>query len=315
MPIVSLSTRDPRLLRALQYFDAVARIGTVKGAADAMSVSASAVSHQLRGLSEMIGEELFDRKGRGIALTEAGRALANHLEAAFSEIDTVISELTGAGRRSVRLAVCSSFGPSWLAPRLTQFLAQHPLLDVELRLFAQDPVQSQSTADAMVTADPIRVGYDSVSLFDEFLVAISKPDSGRDRDAAAETLITTDPDPQNLGADWHDYCSALHLNHASRCRNWLRCSHYILALELAKSGAGIALVPDFIAAGPIATGAVEYFNPTRVPSGRTYRLAFKQSHASDPTIRALARWLKQQVQKTPAMVSTNVPVATEAERL
>jgi len=64
--------RDARLIRSLHYFEAVARHGSLKLAAEELGVSQSAVSHQLRDLTTTLGEQLFIRAGRGIALTDTG---------------------------------------------------------------------------------------------------------------------------------------------------------------------------------------------------------------------------------------------------
>ena len=128
------TTRDPRLLRSLHYFEAVARYGSVGLAADEIGVSSSAVSHQLRELAAMLGEELVEKSGRGIVLTEAGQRLAGRLASTFSDLDSMVSDVVGQSAQRLRLAVCSRFGPAWLAPRLPAFTRVHPDIDIELRL-------------------------------------------------------------------------------------------------------------------------------------------------------------------------------------
>lgn len=284
---------DPRLLRGLHYFEAVARLGSVGAAAKEFGVSSGAVSHQLRDLAEIIGEQLVEKQGRGIGLTEVGRRLSARLGAAFSDINSMVSDVTGEKHISLSLGVCSCFGPSWLAPRLPDLLAKHPELDLEIRLFAQDPDQSYITADAIVTADPVKPGYASLPLFDEMLVAVCAPGQDRLEDGLRQQLITTDPKPDNLGQDWKEYC-----RHRGRdldqLKNgpWIRCTHYVLALEIAKSGAGIALVPDFLALRDVSTGELAYFDPVKTPGPRSYRLCFKALRASDEAILLLGRWLK-----------------------
>jgi len=74
-------------LRALQAFEAVARHSSITKAADELGVTQSAVSHQLRKLSDDIGERLVVKSGRQVILTEAGRRLGIALQAAFLQID------------------------------------------------------------------------------------------------------------------------------------------------------------------------------------------------------------------------------------
>ena len=71
-------------LHHLRLFRAVARVGTLTGAAQAMNLSQSAVSTQLRTLETSLGHDLFERRGRGLVLTEAGRIALDHAETIFS---------------------------------------------------------------------------------------------------------------------------------------------------------------------------------------------------------------------------------------
>lgn len=284
-------SRDPTLLRGLQYFEAVARHGSVALAAAEIGVSASAISHRLRELGTALGEDLVTRNGRGIALTEVGRRLAEHLAESFAGIDALVTGVVGAPRSRLRLAVCSAFGPAWLVPRLPDFQKSHPDIALDLRLYSHDPEQTQTVADALVTALPTKPGYKSIPLFDEMLVAVHAPGPHR-----ARAAITTDPEDRDLGQDWHGYCEAtgLHLDSVAE-GDFLRCSHYLLAVELAKAGLGVALVPDFLAQDPVAQGSLIYFDPARIANGRSYRLCFKEALSDDPRVRSLARWLKANV--------------------
>ena len=71
---------NPTLIRGLHYFEAVARNVSIKKAAAELKVSESAVSHQLRELTDVLGEHLFVRSGRGIALTPVGAKLSHRLQ-------------------------------------------------------------------------------------------------------------------------------------------------------------------------------------------------------------------------------------------
>jgi LysR family glycine cleavage system transcriptional activator len=75
----------------------------------------------------------------------------------------------------------------------------------------------------------------------------------------------------------------------------LQCSHYLLALEMARAGMGVALVPDFLTRRDIDSGTLTYFDRTRMPSGRTYNICFKHSRAGEPAMATLVQWLKSQL--------------------
>jgi LysR family glycine cleavage system transcriptional activator len=285
--------RDARLIRSLHYFEAVARHQSLKLAADELGVSQSAVSHQLRELTSALGEQLFSRAGRGIALTPTGLRLAEKLAATFSGLQSSLDDIVGSSRPSLRLAVCSSFGPGWLIPRLPSFHAAHPGISLQLRLYAQDPEQTAQVADAFVTAQELKPGFTAVHVLDEMLVAVAAPQLQATAPGGPWPLVTTDIGPADLGQDWRRYCEATgHDLDGLQAGRFLECSHYMLALELARAGLGVALVPDFLARRDIEAGNLRPVDRALVPSGRRYHLCFKKSRAQDPAIRALLQWLK-----------------------
>lgn len=279
---------NANLLRGLHYFESVARHGSVKLAAEELGVTVSAVSRQMRTLTVALGEQLLVRAGRGIALTPTGRALAENLNAAFANLERSVLGVIGTARPVFRLAVCTSFGPGWLAPRIGSFLAAHPEIDLELRLYADHPGQTDQIADAIVTAEPVIQGFAAVPLFEERLVAVRAPAIAGQTDR----LITTELDIQ-AGDDWRQFFAETGVDPGGAIeRGFLRSTHFLMAMEMAKAGAGTALVPDFLAERDLTSGALLAVSPQRPPSGRTYRLCFKEGRAGEPPIAALAHWLK-----------------------
>lgn len=126
-------------LHHLRLFRAVARDGTLTGAARALNLSQSALSTQLRTLEVALGQDLFERRGRGLVLTEAGRIALDHAEAIFRTAEDLIATLreTGRARRALRVGALATLSRNFQM----QFL--HPLIgraDVEvvLRAGSQD---------------------------------------------------------------------------------------------------------------------------------------------------------------------------------
>ena len=118
-------------LNALRAFDAVARLGGVRLAAQALHVTPAAVTQQVKLLERSLDVALLRREGRGIQLTEAGRRLhagtARHLRAIAQAAD----DLRPQGRR-VRVSTVPSFAVRWLVPRLKHFTALHPEVQIEV---------------------------------------------------------------------------------------------------------------------------------------------------------------------------------------
>lgn len=92
-------------LHHLRLFRAVARDGTLTGAARGLNLSQSALSTQIKALEAALGQALFDRRGRGLVLTEAGRIALDHAEAIFRTADDLTATLGqgGSTRRALRV--------------------------------------------------------------------------------------------------------------------------------------------------------------------------------------------------------------------
>ena len=126
-------------LRGIAVFAAVARLGSFKAAANELSLSPSAVSHQIRALEDELGVELFKRLGRGIKLSADAARYAEILDELFERMRRATADVAAPGwsRAStnvVRLMTPPSLATHWLMPRLPAFIEAHPGID--LRVFA-----------------------------------------------------------------------------------------------------------------------------------------------------------------------------------
>lgn len=97
-------------LHHLRLFRAVARDGTLTGAARALNLSQSALSTQIKGLEASLGHDLFERRGRGLVLTEAGRIALDHAEAIFRTAEDLSATLKHASlaRRALRVGALAT---------------------------------------------------------------------------------------------------------------------------------------------------------------------------------------------------------------
>ena len=115
-------------LRALQAFEAAARLGSFALAAEELGNSPAAVSQLIRGLEDQTGRRLFDRARRGIQLNEAGREALPRLSAAFQDIRETSQILRHriAPSRLV-ISVPPSVATGWLPGELADFLPWNPM--------------------------------------------------------------------------------------------------------------------------------------------------------------------------------------------
>jgi LysR family glycine cleavage system transcriptional activator len=121
-------TLRPTALPAFGVFAVAARHQNFANAAEELGLSASAVSHHVRGLEAALGVKLFQRHARGVALTDEGRSLADAANVALSDLDAVAVALNTETQKAarVRVAALHSLTYCWLLPRLSRFVAANP---------------------------------------------------------------------------------------------------------------------------------------------------------------------------------------------
>lgn len=125
---VNLTSRD---LLALQAFELAARAGSFKVAAEQLHITSSAVSHRIAGLERQLGAKLFERGPRGVVLAPVGRLLAATTGRAFGDLSRALVR-QGTGSHRLRVSAVPIFATHFLLPRLGQFLALHPEIELQV---------------------------------------------------------------------------------------------------------------------------------------------------------------------------------------
>ncbi|MBE1283357.1 MAG: LysR family transcriptional regulator [Rhodobacteraceae bacterium] len=134
-------------LPALQAFNAAAKSGSFRAAADKLCVTPTSISHHIRNLEDQLGLKLFHRTGRRVVLTGAGEKLFNATSEAFSLLEQSVAGLRRDARETVRIAAGPIFTARWLMPKISDFWERHPEIDLQIvpayrpRLLGQDAAE------------------------------------------------------------------------------------------------------------------------------------------------------------------------------
>ncbi|MFZ7089796.1 LysR family transcriptional regulator [Primorskyibacter sp. 2E233] len=121
----------------LRIFHAVADAGSLTHAGDALHLSQSAVSRQIRALEESLNTTLFHRHARGLILTEQGELLFDATQSMLKRIDAATARIRDSEEEvfgELRVTTTYGFGALWLAPRLTKLYEKFPDLNIDLML-------------------------------------------------------------------------------------------------------------------------------------------------------------------------------------
>jgi DNA-binding transcriptional LysR family regulator len=285
-------------IRYLQTFECVYRHNSLALAAKELKVTPSAISHQLKSLRDQIGEDLVQKSGRSIKFTTAGQKLGKSLTYAFSEIDASVRDTIGCASRPLRIMVGSAFGQGWLIRRLQSTAGQRWRHGLQVKMFIDPtPEITDSVADIFFSTIPLKSGYWSAKLFDEVLVAVVTPKAHVDKCAQKTSFITHEIHESCFADDWSKFfASAPDLaDHALEDAMVIGASHYILGLEMALSGVGVALIPYFLAETALNDGRLTLWSDHHMHSGHAYYINIKYARRNEPAIEEFYVWFREAI--------------------
>lgn len=237
-------------LNGLRYFLAAARAGSFSAAAQHLHVTQGAVSRQIKELEQTLGEALFVREARGLQLTTAGQLLIRPVEEAFASLQSgveAVHDMRAQGRIELRVNVPQTYGSRWLAPRLGQFVASHPLISLNVSTEPMARKQDATRYDCLVMFldRPWQHGHSQLLRMEEH-VAVASPSwfSGSAAPDLASTPRLLLKDGQQELPVWTDWLFAQGLTQAKPTDHTskIRFSSLDQAIHAAVAGAGIAIV-------------------------------------------------------------------------
>lgn len=284
-------------LSALRAFEAAARHGSFKHAANELAVTPTAISHQIRFLEESTGLTLFERQVRKVVLTDAGAQLYPVLRDGFNAFETVLQRLgTAQARRRVIISATNAFMARWLVPRVADFRKLYP--DIDLELHASDQAVDLASDVADVAIRYGRGPYPGMvaePLFADCFAPVSSPRLGPIGQADLDRVPMIDfkwTHDHPLNPTWKNWFAAAGLPWKAR-HGQLLFSDEGHAIQAALAGQGIALLSLELVADDIAAGRLtQPFGPS-IP-GHTYYLVRSAGHMPGPPVDSALAWLRGQ---------------------
>lgn len=293
--------------RALKTFEAAARHLNFTRAADEVGLTPAAVSYQIKEIEEQLGISLFSRTSRSIQLTPAGSVF---FEAATDALQTLQRAATRArrmarGPMNLRVTVGARFATHWLMPRLADFRAAHP--DLELTFDITDQVRDFDSDDVDVA---VRfgagryAGSHSHRLFDATVVPVCSPkliEAGpalrEPSDLIRHTLCYVDCKTDGeVWPNWRMWMAQAGIDDFddSRCVAFGDSSHVVQAVI---DGNAVGLVELRMVAGDLAHGRlVRLFDiGVSLSPDYAYHLVYPDGSDHDARIAAFRDWMLKAV--------------------
>lgn len=289
-------------LKGIVAFEVVARLGSINKAADELSVTASAVSHQISNLEGFVGRKLFERTSRGLVLTPVGERFRTDLTGALALIaSAALTARSFGGVEVLRIHVSPSFASLWLMPRLPAFLAEHPDLRVQLSAAHTHSDFSHGEVDLDIRYGAIRWGDLHVeTIFEEEMLplvspALLKRAAVRSPDQLlAQPLIFSDVNvlqwPRWFAAHGVPLCPGIYA---------LRFDRAYLVIEAAVQGLGFALESARMAEAALNRGdLVPVFADRKGTVVHAHHLVFPETHGKWSKVERFVRWLRREAVET-----------------
>ena len=287
-------------LTALQTFDAAVRHLSFTRAAHELNVTQSAVSRQIRQLEEYVGRPLFRRVKQRLVLTEPGETYATAVRDILDRAEAATVQLMayGSGGGMLTVALLPTFGSRWLVPRLGDFAARHP--DIQLNLVAQVKPFEFAGSDIDVAihfGSELWPGATCHRLMGEVVVPVAAP-----------SLLGGAPlaHPADIGR----YTLLQHVTRPQAWQEWLqaggvedldglagpRFEQFHMVIQAAIAGLGLALLPRLLIQEELSSGRLIVAVDHPVTSKYAYYLVYPERKTDLHRVVAFRDWLLEQCQ-------------------
>lgn len=285
-------------LSALRAFEAAARLSSFKKAAEELSVTPTAVSHRVRLLEQQVGQPLFVRTVRAVALTDDGRLLLKAVGEGFQMITAAVDTIREPRRTVVTLSATPAFAAKWLIPRMADWQHAHPEIDLHVHA-THMPVDLDS---GMVDL-AIRYGNGPYPAAVRLLSDTFAPMSG----ALLGSTLADDParwplihfdwfTPPTPRLDWEAW-AMLAGQPRSHFMTGIRYSEESHAIQATVAGQGVALLSALLVEQELKMGLLQVVAGPTLP-GMSYYLLKPVRKPLSEAAQAVAEWLMTIVDTT-----------------
>jgi LysR family transcriptional regulator, glycine cleavage system transcriptional activator len=284
-------------LGSLRVFISVAHHLSFTRAADALGVTASAASLQIRSLEEYLGRPLFRRNGRQVVLTAEGEALLPRVRQALEQLERDVDDARrdrNAG--PVRVSTLGSFLQQWLLPRLERFRVLYP--DADLHLHTSDKMVDFVREDFHAAVRFGKGGWPNVhseKLLDEWLVPVCSPGLYRKFGALRDANdLRRYPLLHSVSEPWTVWLFDGRSSEQSGTPRGAVFDASVAVVRMAEQGAGLVLARWSLVADEIASGKLVRASERALRIEEAYWLVCPTRALALPAVKAFTDWLRSE---------------------
>lgn len=263
-----------------------------------LSLTHSAISHQIRQLEDHLGVRLLDRHTTGVSLTKAGSLYLEEVRGALEQLDYAATIARGElENRPLRISVLPSFAGSLLVPELLSFLEKHPEIHIEIDATAGTEKDVNTNIDLFIRyGNGSWPGYESSKLMDVYLFPVCSPDYLKRygpinelKDLSKFVLLRHTMEP------WEPWFEANLKDKDSDSFGVLPAGPLYTDARVmqvaARDGQGVALVRDVLVESDLREGKLVRLFKEITPSDKGYYAFYKASATQRPSFKVFLSWL------------------------
>ena len=281
-------------LKALPAFEEAARHSSFSAAARELNLTHGAISRQMKSLETHLGVRLFRRLNRRVELTDAGAAFLPAARTALDVVEASAARLSAATRQGPLVVSClPTFMMRWLIPRLYDFNARHPAIDVRLSASSASVDFARDGVDVAIRigAGPWPDGIEAHAFMNEEIGPVCSPALAarrklrRPSDLGQLALLHTET-RADAWSEWLTRSKTVGVDGSKG----QRFEHFYFLLEAAVAGLGVAVAPRPLVMEDLKLGRlVAPFGFVR--SGRQYCLLYPAELAGLAKVRTFRSWI------------------------
>jgi LysR family transcriptional regulator, glycine cleavage system transcriptional activator len=283
-------------IRGLRAFCIAARHESFRVAADELHITASAVSHQMRKLEEVLGAQLFDRGARDIKLSKTGELLYQEVSPLIEQLDAVVRKYRKeAMHRSIRISVQPFFASEFFIPRLHEFCVANP--DIDIQVGTSDESAEKHPPDADLSIRLFKTPPPDLQadlLFPLRMVPAGSPEFKRSLSVRNGKIQSDFPIivHETYPKAWQQWEALYGVALPADCKS-TRLDSMIAVVRAAQRGIGAALVPIPLGNLWFEEGSVVRLFEQELVADVSYYLVCSLDRVEDESVALFRAWILQ----------------------
>jgi LysR family glycine cleavage system transcriptional activator len=281
-------------LRGLRTFCVAAEQQSFRDAADKLFVTASAVSHQIKKLEQELGQSLFDRDGSSLTLTDAGTSLYRGINPVIARLDEVVSQhKKSVSRTTLRISVQPFFASELFVPRLAEFTAANPGIDIKVDTSDESIEKHPGNVDASIRvfkSEPKNLSSDH--LFPLNLIPASSSEFRDTLTVKAKKVVSEFPRivHESRPKAWTQWQRSAGIELPEEATS-VRLDSMIAVVRAAQRGLGAALVPARLCGTMFGSGSLVPLFEHELATADAFYFACGDEDTRNENVQMLRDWV------------------------